>query len=377
MDRHVNYNNNQITRYVLIVTFLVTHLPAPGRLEPREGNGPSYQNETPSGISYIVAASFNTSSPGQPLGQITGIAMNLKGNLVIFHRGNHRWDERSFDENNRYRLRNEGPIQQESVIEFNADSLTQIQSWGSNLFFLPHGLTIDHEGSFWLTDVALHQVLKFNEKDLKTPALILGEEFVPGSDQHHFCKPTSVAVDSKSGNFFVADGYCNSRIMMFDSKANYIREWGEKPVSSSFFNQPPQSPLEFNIPHKIVLLQESPSPVVSIADREHGRVQCLDINSGKVIQSISEENALNVPSFNGKVYSVSFASSCGLMFLVSGLAGNQLPILAFAVEHESNKLVATFAPPDANHGISVSISNLYQEILSNQRIVFFTVYKLT
>lgn len=25
-------------------------------------------------------------------------------------------------------------------------------------FFMPHGLTIDHEGNTWLTDVALHQV---------------------------------------------------------------------------------------------------------------------------------------------------------------------------------------------------------------------------
>ena len=25
-------------------------------------------------------------------------------------------------------------------------------------FFLPHGLTIDNDGNYWLTDVAMHQV---------------------------------------------------------------------------------------------------------------------------------------------------------------------------------------------------------------------------
>ena len=28
-------------------------------------------------------------------------------------------------------------------------------------FFLPHGLTIDHEDNLWATDAGLHQVFKF------------------------------------------------------------------------------------------------------------------------------------------------------------------------------------------------------------------------
>ena len=36
--------------------------------------------------------------------------------------------------------------------------------------------------------------------------LVLGTKFVPGNDEKHFCKPTSVAVSS-SGLIFVADGY--------------------------------------------------------------------------------------------------------------------------------------------------------------------------
>ena len=36
-------------------------------------------------------------------------------------------------------------------------------------------------------------------------AIFIGEKFVPGSDQSHFCKPTSVVV-SKSGNVYIADG---------------------------------------------------------------------------------------------------------------------------------------------------------------------------
>ena len=70
---------------------------------------------------------------------------------------------------------------------------------------MPHGLTLDSAGNVWLTDVAMHQVFKFSATGGNEPILELGEPFVPGSDQNHFCKPADVAVLS-TGDFFVADG---------------------------------------------------------------------------------------------------------------------------------------------------------------------------
>ena len=86
---------------------------------------------------------------------------------------------------------------------------------------MPHGLKIDPEGNIWVTDVGLHQVMKFERGQTKPSLgkkktflyryfhlkfLVLGTKFVPGNDEKHFCKPTSVAVSS-SGLIFVADGY--------------------------------------------------------------------------------------------------------------------------------------------------------------------------
>lgn len=36
--------------------------------------------------------------------------------------------------------------------------------------------------------------------------MVLGKKFEPGKDDHHFCKPTKVAVHKTSSNFYVADG---------------------------------------------------------------------------------------------------------------------------------------------------------------------------
>lgn len=49
--------------------------------------------------------------------------------------------------------------------------------------------------------------------------MILGERFTPGNDMDHFCQPTSIAI-APAGEIVVADGYCNSRIVVFDSMGN-------------------------------------------------------------------------------------------------------------------------------------------------------------
>jgi peptidylamidoglycolate lyase len=48
---------------------------------------------------------------------------------------------------------------------------------------------------------------------------------VPGNDEKHFCKPTDVAV-AKSGEIFVADGYCNSRIVVFSAEGKFLGSFG-------------------------------------------------------------------------------------------------------------------------------------------------------
>ena len=57
--------------------------------------------------------------------------------------------------------------------------------------------------------------------------MTLGVAFEPGSDSAHFCKPTDVAV-AEDGTIFVADGYCNRRIMIFDRQGRFISSLGEE-----------------------------------------------------------------------------------------------------------------------------------------------------
>ena len=73
---------------------------------------------------------------------------------------------------------------------------------------MPHGITVTKE-HVWLTDVGTHMIYKFSKDGilLKT----LGKDKEPGHEEYQFCKPADVAVDQSTGEFYVADGYCNSR----------------------------------------------------------------------------------------------------------------------------------------------------------------------
>jgi len=105
------------------------------------------------------------------------------------------------------RFRNEqyGPIKEEVLLHVDTRTGDTKYKWGANMFYMPHGLTIDSEGNFWITDVAMHQVLMFKPNDLTHPALTVGELFQHGSGPNQLCRPADVAV-MKNGDFFVADG---------------------------------------------------------------------------------------------------------------------------------------------------------------------------
>uniref|UniRef100_A0A182IJZ6 peptidylamidoglycolate lyase n=1 Tax=Anopheles atroparvus TaxID=41427 RepID=A0A182IJZ6_ANOAO len=142
---------------------------------------------------------------------------------------------------------------------------------GSSVFYMPHGLTIDHEDNYWLTDVALHQVFKFDLKHSATePMLALGQRFEPGNDMDHFCKPTSVAV-LKNGDFFVADGYCNGRIVKYSPDGQPLLTWGRNSfILTRNFNLPPGPVPEsfFAIPHALTMVPNR--GLLCVADREQG-----------------------------------------------------------------------------------------------------------
>jgi peptidylamidoglycolate lyase len=218
------------------------------------------------------------------LGNPTGISIDTNQNIVVFHRADREWGF--------FSSMPENLIQSKTILIINKETGKLVNSWGQNLFIMPHGLKVDKENNIWVTDVGLHQIFKFNH-DGKL-LLKLGEAKVAGNDSLHFDKPTDIAI-TKNGSFYVSDGYGNSRVIKFSATGKYLFEWGKKGSKES----------EFNIPHGISL---DHFENVYVADRENNRIQLFD-SAGKFIKQFAEK------SF-GAITAVTFDKSKSKLFAV-------------------------------------------------------------
>ena len=90
-----------------------------------------------------------------------------------------------------------------------------------------------------------------------------------------FDGPT-MAISKQNGLIYVADGYYNSRILIFDSNGNYLNSFGSKGYDKG----------EFQNPHSILLDFEDN---LWVADRDNGRIQIFD-NNNNFIKEVYGEN---------------------------------------------------------------------------------------
>lgn len=158
------------------------------------------------------------------MGPMTAVCMDNNENVAVLHRDDRIWDATTFTNDNQFAHKDWGPIKVSTVLILDRQTGRLLNKWGANLFYLPHGLTIDRQNNAYVTDVALHQVLRFNlNMTAAVPDLVLGEKLIPGAAVGKFCKPTSVAV-LPTGDFFVSDGYCNARILQYTAAGKFIRK---------------------------------------------------------------------------------------------------------------------------------------------------------
>ncbi|XP_055686462.1 peptidyl-alpha-hydroxyglycine alpha-amidating lyase 1-like isoform X1 [Lutzomyia longipalpis] len=252
-------------------------------------------------------------SPGK-MNSISAVSLDREGNVVIFHRAGRVWGQLTFDMKNQFTQTQLGAIQESTILAFSRKTGILRYSLGRNLFYMPHGLTVDDDSNIWVTDVALHQVMKLR-KDQDKPLMVLGRRFKPGNGADTFCKPTSVAV-LPSGDFFVADGYCNARIIKFSAAGKRILTWGENSFQGVAHKIAPPNFLA--IPHALTLARDK--GLVCVADRENGRVQCFHATNGTF------HSQYHSPLVGDRIYGVSYAPiDGGHLYVING------PLLAFAL----------------------------------------------
>lgn len=304
-------------------------------------------------LAYISQSSWPTAT--RKLGVVSAVSFDNANNVLVFHRGDRVWNEHTFDSlTNRY-LGRADAISDNTIVAFNRNTGAVAYELGADMFYMPHGLTVDHDSNIWVTDVALHQVMKLIVQGNRlSKAMVLGEEFQPGSSITRFCKPTAVAV-LPNGDFFVADGYCNSRIIKYSKAGERLVAWGKNAFQGIAYDVAPEN--VFAIPHALTLAPDL--GVLCVADRENGRVQCFHT------QNNTFHSQYHSPIIGDRLFSVAYAPiGGGQLFVVNGpnLGSPQqqhyTKVLGFVIDMQTKKVISKFGPSSGQfrnpHDIIVS-----------------------
>ena len=183
------------------------------------------------------------------VGAVSAVATDADGTVYVLHRA------------------------KKPILVFNREGAF-LRSFGDEAIKIGHGLRVDPDRNIWATDIGGHQVFKFDPSGKLL--LTLGQKNKPGDAPDQFNKPTDVAF-AANGDFFVTDGYGNSRVVKFSKEGKFLKEWGKKGTGAG----------EFDLPHAIVIDAKGQ---LYVGDRENNRVQIFD-QEGKFIAQWKESGA--------------------------------------------------------------------------------------
>ena len=266
------------------------------------------------------------------LGQVGGIFVDSHDHIWVTSR------PRTLDNNDKYAALDPPEadccIPSPPILEFDqAGNL--IQSWGgpSKDYEWPdneHGMFVDYKDNVWIGGNGPKDtnILKFSKSGKFL--LQIGHHGKTGgsNDTENLNRPAGIYVYPKTNEVFVADGYGNRRVIVFDADTGaYKRHWGaygNKPDDTvprtRVFDGP--GPAQFNTVHGIRISNDG---LVYVGDRVNNRIQVFT-PEGKFVKEGFIERKTSTPE--GTAFDVAFSADKGQQFLyVSDGSNKKVQIL--------------------------------------------------
>jgi DNA-binding beta-propeller fold protein YncE len=141
-----------------------------------------------------------------------------------------------------------------------------------------HGITVDAKGYVWIgsNGPADGQVLKFTQAGAFVLQIGHPARGAASNDVTRLGRPAEVAVDDAANEAYVADGYGNRRIIVFDATTGaYKRHWGAyggKPADV-MQTYDPLAPLPRQFGRPVHCVRLARDGLVYVCDRQNDRIQ--------------------------------------------------------------------------------------------------------
>ena len=283
------------------------------------------------------------------LGQVAGVAVDNDDSVWIIHRPSTLVDDEKGAEKNPPETRccKAAP----PVLHFAADG-SLLGSWGGpgagyEWPGTEHGIHIDKDGNVWLAGNGKddHQILKFapDGKFLQQ----IGKAATTGGSNSKTAlgRPAHMVTDEAAGELYVADGYLNRRIVVFDAKTGaYKRHWGaygsKEPSDDKLPAYTPValSALSKSFSNPVHCVRLSRDGLVYVCDRANDRIQVFQKDGTFVQEFQVDPQTLQ----NGSVWDLVLSEDSGQRYIfVADGANMQISTL----DRQSGETLARFGRP--------------------------------
>jgi DNA-binding beta-propeller fold protein YncE len=274
-------------------------------------------------------------------GQLGGVCTAEQDHIYVVNRRNITDEEK------------ETSVSAPSIIKFDSAG-NVVGSWGDEKT-VPnsiHGCVIDKDNNVYVAGNSDGVIQKYSpDGKLLLQIGVLGKfDSVDGTrrgagknsakDQLHM--PSAIVVDPANGDIYVADGYGNRRVVVFDKEGKFLRQWGRQATDEETQKAVPGVFAE--VVHCIAM---SNAGLIYVCDRQGNRVEVFQ-KDGTFVRNIPIPNKSGkLPDKRGTAWWVAFSPDRDqkLMYMMDG-GTEQVHVL----DHASGKILTSFGRPGHQAG---------------------------
>jgi len=272
------------------------------------------------------------------------------------------------------------------VLEFDSAG-NLLRHWGGsgNGYDWPlsnHGITIDFKGNVWIggngrgpgaalnesqvsgTVQSFHDnmVLKFTQDGKFLLQIGKPNRSKGSNDVDNLRLPAKTFVDPKTNELYVADGYGNRRVIVYDAETGtYKRHWGaygNKPDDTDLGRYDPNAPPAQQFRNPVHCVELSRDGLLYVCDRANDRIQVFKPDGTFVKEAILNKFTLG----SGSVWDIAFSRDAQqkYIFLADG-ENNKVHIL----DRESLEILTSFGDGGRQPGLFYGVHSIATDSKGN------------
>ena len=171
--------------------------------------------------------------------------------------------------------------------------------------------------------------------------------------------PAGMAIDPANGDIYVADGYGNRRVVVFDKTGKFLRQWGRQAEKDEVENG-----VGGAFAQVVHCIKMSAAGLLYVCDRQGDRIQVFD-KAGKFQRNIwIRTGTPGLPDARGTAWWVEFSRDAQQKYMYVMNGRNET---VHVLDHASGKILSTIGRPghlagNFTHGHTLAIDsrgNLY------------------